>query len=61
MNILIGLVIAFIIIVAVFVGYSYSQKPVEVGGHDFPIDSEIVSQNTKSIQILSNIESILSR
>jgi len=55
------IVIAFIIIVAVFVGYNYSQKPAEVGGHDFPIDTEIASQNTKTIQILSNIESILSR
>lgn len=55
------LVIAFIIIVAVFVGYNYSQKPAEVGGHDYIIESEIISQNIKSVQLLSNFETILSR
>lgn len=56
-----GLVIAFILITAIYVGYNYSQKPAEVGGHDFPIDTEIVPQNFKSIHILNNIESISSK
>jgi len=55
------LVIVFIIVVAVFVGYNYSQKPAEVGGHDYIIEAEIVSQNIKSVQLLSNFETILSR
>ena len=52
MDILIGLVVAMFIITAAFVGYHASQEPVEAGGHDIDVDLEIMSQNSKSIQII---------
>jgi len=49
------MVIAFFIIVAVFVGYNISQRPVEAEAHDVPIEIQSLSQNSESIMILQKI------
>ncbi|MBI1662917.1 MAG: hypothetical protein IS860_05400 [Nitrosopumilus sp.] len=52
MNILMGIVIAFIIVVAGYVGYHASQEAPEVGGHDTSLELEILDADTKIIQAL---------
>ena len=54
MDILIGLVVAMFIITAAFVGYHASQEPVEAGGHNIEIDLEIMSQSSKSSQVVEH-------
>ena len=49
MDILIGIVIAFIIGIAAWVGFYAAQEPVESGGHDISVELEI--QSTKSIEL----------
>jgi len=49
------LVIAFFLIVAVFVGYNISQRPAEVEEHDFPIEIQSLNQNVSSMEILQKI------
>lgn len=58
MNILMGIVIAFIIVVAGFVGYHASQQAPEVEGHDISVEldilgAEITEYNQKQIIIES--------
>ena len=49
MDILMGIVIAFIIGIAAWVGFYAAQEPVESGGHDISIDLEV--QNTESMKL----------
>ncbi|MBS1268951.1 MAG: hypothetical protein MAG458_01687 [Nitrosopumilus sp.] len=49
------MVIAFFIIVAVFIGYNVSQRSVEADAHDVPIEIQSLSQNSESIKILQQI------
>ena len=49
MDILIGIVIAFIIGIAAWVGFYVSQEPVEAGGHDISVELEI--QSTESMDL----------
>ena len=49
MDILMGIVIAFIIGIAAWVGFYAAQEPVESGGHDISIDLEI--QSTPSMEL----------
>ena len=49
MDILMGIVIAFIIGIAAWVGFYAAQEPVESGGHDISIELEI--QSTQSIEL----------
>ena len=51
MDVLIGIVIAFIIGIAAWVGFYASQEPVESGGHDISIELEI--QSTDAIELHS--------
>lgn len=44
-----GIVIAFIIGIAAWVGFYAAQEPVESGGHDISIDLEV--QNTESMKL----------
>ena len=43
MDILIGIVIAFIVGIAAWVGFYVAQEPVESGGHDISVELEIQS------------------
>jgi hypothetical protein len=54
MDILIGIVIAFIIIVAGYVGYHASQNT-DLGGHDISLELEVLNTNTNSIQTLNQV------
>ena len=49
MDILMGIVIAFIVGIAAWVGFYAAQQPVESGGHDIPVELEI--QNIKPMQL----------
>ena len=49
MDILMGIVIAFIIGIAAWVGFYAAQQPVESGGHDIPVELEI--QNTEQMRL----------
>ena len=49
MDILMGIVIAFIVGIAAWVGFYAAQEPVESGGHDISIDLEV--QNTESMEL----------
>ena len=49
MDILMGIVIAFIVGIAAWVGFYAAQEPVESGGHDISIDLEV--QNTESMKL----------
>ena len=51
MDILMGIVIAFIIGIAAWVGFYAAQQPVESGGHDIPVELEI--QNTEPMRLYS--------
>ena len=44
-----GIVIAFIVGIAAWVGFYAAQEPVESGGHDISIDLEV--QNTESMEL----------
>ena len=44
-----GIVIAFIIGIAAWVGFYAAQQPVESGGHDIPVELEI--QNTEQMRL----------
>ena len=44
-----GIVVAFIIGIAAWVGFYAAQEPVESGGHNISIELEI--QNTESIEL----------
>lgn len=55
MDILIGIVIAFIIIVAGYVGYHASQQEPEAGGHDISLEPDILDADIKSIQYLNQV------
>ena len=50
MDILIGIVIAFIIIVAGYVGMYASQQTPEVGGHDISLELDILGGNSEMLQ-----------
>ncbi|MHA7733864.1 hypothetical protein [Nitrosopumilus sp. S6] len=52
MDVLIGIVIAFIIVVAGYVGYHASQQEPEVGGHDISLELDVLDVDTKTIQPL---------
>ena len=49
MDILIGIVIAFMIGIAAWVGFYAAQEPVESGGHDISVELE--TQNTEPMQL----------
>ena len=49
MDILMGIVIAFIIGIAAWVGFYAAQEPVESGGHDISVELEI--QSTEPTQL----------
>ncbi|QDI88093.1 hypothetical protein Nisw_00380 [Candidatus Nitrosopumilus sp. SW] len=55
MDILIGIVIAFIIVVAAYVGYYASQQESEVGEHDISLELEVLDLDSKNIQPLKQI------
>ncbi|KFM20051.1 hypothetical protein AAA799P11_00361 [Marine Group I thaumarchaeote SCGC AAA799-P11] len=54
MDVLIGIVIAFIIIVAGYVGYHASQE-VPAEKHDISLELEVLDADTKTIQSLQQI------
>ena len=49
MDILMGIVIAFIIGIAAWVGFYAAQEPVESGGHDIPVELEV--QGAESMKL----------
>ena len=49
MDILMGIVIAFIVGIAAWVGFYAAQQPVESGGHDIPVELEIL--NTEPMKL----------
>lgn len=52
-----ALVIAMFVIVGVYVGYHYSQQPVEEGeAHNINTNLELFEQDTGLVQILQNPE-----
>ncbi|WP_428326952.1 hypothetical protein [Nitrosopumilus sp.] len=55
MDVLIGVVIAFIIIVAGYVGYHASQQEPEVGGHDISLKLDVLGEDVKNIQPLKQV------
>ncbi len=55
MDILIGIVIAFIIIVAGYVGFHASQEEPEVGGHDISLELDALDADTKTIQSFNQV------
>ena len=57
MMILMALVIAMFVIVGVYVGYHYSQQPIDEGeSHNINTDLELLGQDTGLVQILQNSE-----
>lgn len=55
MDVLIGIVIAFIIIVAGYVGYHASQQEPEAGGYDISPELEVLGTDPKNIQPLKQV------
>ncbi|KAF6244423.1 hypothetical protein C6989_09130 [Nitrosopumilus sp. b2] len=51
MDILMGIVIAFIIVVAGFVGYHASQQVDDAEGHDMKLEIQSANENENSLQI----------
>ena len=45
-----AIVIGFILVVAGYVGYYASQEEPKAGGHDIPLELEVLDTETKSIQ-----------
>jgi len=55
MDVLIGIVIAFIIMVAGYVGYHASQQEPEAGGHDISLALEVLDTDAKTIHPLKQV------
>lgn len=45
-----AIVIGFILIVAGYVGYYASQEEPKAGGHDIPLELEVLNTESKTIQ-----------
>ena len=50
MDVLMAIVIGFILVVAGYVGYYASQEEPKAGGHDIPLELEVLNTESKTIQ-----------